>query len=101
MKIPKHKLYSLLEPLPIPIKLWKDVALDFIIGLPLLKHNGIVYDVILVIVDRYSKMALYFPSKIETNAPSLATIMINGVFAKFGILTTIVSDRGTTFTSKY
>jgi hypothetical protein len=36
--------------------------MDFITGLPLSWRNGVVYDAILVIVDRYTKMARYIPT---------------------------------------
>jgi hypothetical protein len=33
--------------------------MDFMLGTPPSKHNGIVYDAILVFIDGYSKIALY------------------------------------------
>jgi hypothetical protein len=35
--------------------------MDFVTGLPVSRRNGVVYDAILVIVDRYTKMARYIP----------------------------------------
>ena len=51
-----------LQFLPIPTLRWKDLSMDFVIGLPISTDwKGTSYDSILVIVDRLTKMVHYKP----------------------------------------
>lgn len=53
------KLVGLLQPLPIPTKVWEDITMDFIGELP--KSND--YDTIMVVVDRLIKYNHFLPFK--------------------------------------
>ncbi len=55
----RHKPWGTAQSLPIPQALWTDIALDFIVGLPESRKSdgGKSYNSILVIIDRFSKMA--------------------------------------------
>src|SRR6185295_1622716 len=76
---------------------WSDIAYDFIVKLP--KQGGL--DSILVVVDRPSKMAHFIACKEATNAEELADLFIQHIWRLHGLPKHTVSDRGTTFNSKF
>ncbi|MBW0486534.1 hypothetical protein O181_026249 [Austropuccinia psidii MF-1] len=67
--------------------------MDFITQLPLSSN----FDSILVVVDRFSKMAIFIPAYGSITALDLAQIFIIHVFSKHGFTVSIVSDRGSLF----
>ena len=77
--------------------------MDFVTGLPPCKNpaGGPDFDAILVVVDRYSKMARYIACHKTVDSPELAKLMWENVFSLFGTPDGIVSDRGTVFTSHF
>ena len=100
-KVPRHKPYGELKSLPIPKEPWKEISMDFVTGLPSSKRRGVVYDSILVVVDRCTRMARYVPVTIKITAAELAETFFEEVVLRFGMPNGIVSDRGSVFTSAF
>jgi hypothetical protein len=62
-----------LQPLPIPSAIWKDISMDFIIGLPK-SGNKLV---IMVVVDHLSKYAHFCALHHPFTAPTVAQIFMD------------------------
>ena len=89
-KMPRHHPYGLLEPLPIPSKPWKSIALDFITDLPISKG----FNAILTVVDRYMKMTHFLPCTKEISSEETTEIVMREVCRHHGLPNSIISDRG-------
>ena len=101
VKVYRHRPYGELQSLPVPEGPWKELTMDFITDLPPSKRKGIVYDSILVILDRYTKMVKYIPVQKTINAVELAELFMEQIVTQFGLPDGIVSDRGSVFTSEF
>ena len=101
-KAVRHKPHGNLQSLPLPTHRWKDLSIDFVTELPESadwKRDS--YDSILVIVDRLTKMVHYEPVLTTITTPWLAEVIIDVVVRHHGLPDSIVSDRGSDFTSKF
>ena len=75
--------------------------MDFVTGLPLFADwKGDNYDSILVIVDQLTKMH-YEPIKATIDTLGLAEVIIDVVVWHYGLPDSIVTNRGSLFTSKF
>ena len=101
-KAVKYKLYGDLQSLPISTHQWKDLLIHFFTGLPISTDwKGNSYDSILVIIDWLTKMVHYELVKIFIHAPELVKVILDIVVWHHGFFNSIVSDRGSLFTSKF
>ncbi len=101
-KVVRHKLYRDLQSLPIPTHRWKDLSVDFVTGLPISADwKSDSYDLILVIIDRLTKMVYYEPVKVTIDAPGLAKVIIDVVVHHHRVPESIVTDQDLLFTSKF
>jgi len=82
-----------LMPNSILDKAWTHILADFITKLPLAQG----YDSILVVVDRFTKMAHFVPTTEKTMAEGLARLFRDNVWRLHGLPESIISDRGPQF----
>jgi hypothetical protein len=86
-----------LQPLPIPPAIWRDMSMDFIVGLPKSSNKS----VIMVVVDRLSKYSHFCPLQHPFIASNVAQFFMDQVFKLHGMLHSIVSNHNPTFTSNF
>jgi len=91
----RQKPQGYLQSLEIPNGPWSSISMDFIEELP--ESSG--FNSILVVVDRLTKWAIFIPTSTRLNTAGLVDLVINNVISQHGIPTSIVSDRGSKFTS--
>ena len=89
--------------LPLLSKPFESILMDFITDLPysIDKTTGVVYDLILVIIDQYTKISKYTLYKKTTSIEDLTDLFLKNWFKDQGLLTNIISDQGSVFTSKF
>jgi hypothetical protein len=101
IKFVRHKSHDRLQALSISKNSRQDWTMNFITDLSSSKHRNIVYDSILMIIDRYTKFSLYISSKKTWNAENLTNALIDEIFIKFEKSVFIVTDRESLFIFKF
>jgi len=95
-KAPRHAKQGLLHPLELPSKPWTHISTAFITDLP----ESLGYTKILVVVDRFTKMAHFIPLS-KKDSPTVAKAYLENVWKYHGFPEDVVSDRDGTFTGQY
>ncbi len=71
--------------------------MDFMVSLP--PSNG--FDAIMVVMDRFNKMAHFIPTKDEATTQEMGRLLFTHVFKHHGLPKDIISDQDPKFTSKF
>ena len=98
MKNKHSKRLGLLQPIPASDIPWTDVSIDFVFKLPRTAQG---HDGILVVCDRFSKMAHFIPCRETITAEETVPLLLRHVITRYGVPQTIISDRDTRFMSKF
>jgi hypothetical protein len=102
-KAVRHKLYKLLKSPKVLKGVWEYVALDFIIKLsPSVKPIiGVVFDSILVIINRFTKYEYFILYKESLLTEKLAYAFNKHIIGNYGISKKIINDKDKLFTSRF
>ena len=96
-KSSRKKYSGTLQPLPTPSERWEVVTMDFITDLPVCQG----YDSICTIVDKFTKMAHFWPCQKSISSNDTALLYIDKVWRLHGFPKRIISDRGAQFMSDF
>ena len=80
-------------PNSIPDKAWTYISADFIMKLSLAQG----YNSILVVVDRFTKMAYFVPTTEKTSTEELAQLFRDNIWKLYGLPDSIILNRGPQF----
>ena len=98
VKADHQKTPGKLKSLEVPEWKWDDIIIDFIEGLSKTQKGN---DAIWVIVDRLSKVAHFLAIKKSFSAERLAKVYYQEIVRLYGVPKSIVSDRDSSFTSRF
>jgi hypothetical protein len=88
---------STLQPLLIPPSIWRDISMNFILGLPKSGNKS----VIMVVVDRLSRYAHFCALQYPFTTPVVAQLFMDQVLKLHGMSHSIISDCDLTFTNNF
>lgn len=74
-------------------------TIDFILDLPLSKLESYIYDLILIVTDRYTKVSRYLLTTKTLNVVGLVNNLHHEIFQKYSWPEGMISDRGAVITS--
>jgi hypothetical protein len=95
-----HKPYGKLQPIEPPVRPFSMLTIDFITKLPPAMLHGVECDAILTATDKTSRAVIFIPGREDWNAASWADVLLRDVIRRWGIPTSIISDRGSVFVSE-
>ena len=93
-----QKPAGLLQPLPIPSRRFEVITMDFVTALP---ETPSGHDAIFIMVDKLTKRLYLAPCTSSVTAVDAAELLFQNVIRYQGVPSTVLSDRGSQFTSAF
>ena len=84
--------------MPIPARPWESIGMDWLGPLP---KSASGKDMILIVIDRLTKMARFIPTHSSVNSKEAADLFLREVFRHHELPYNIVSNRDPRFTAKF
>ena len=75
--------------------------MNFITDLPSNKRGDVVYDAILVIIDKCIKIIKYLSMIIKIDVAKLTKLLFEQIVLRFDILTNIINDKNFLFVNAF
>ena len=101
VKALRHRFYDETTSFFISIRSWKKISMNFIIKLLFNYYKNNIYDVIFVIIDRYSKMTVYILAKATWSIENLTNVLFDKMFLIFSEIRKVISNRDSFFVNDY
>ena len=100
-KTSHHHFYDEFSSLFVSARSWTKILINFIIEFSLNRYDDDIYDAILIIIDRFSKMTHYIFVKLTWSVENLINILFNKILLIFFEIKEIVFDREALFINDY
>lgn len=91
---PTNRKLGLYTPLPVSIRPQESVSMDFVGSFPLSRR---CHDYLYVIVDRFRKMCVLVPCKMQITTKQTTHLLFQFVWVHFGLPTFILSNQDSHF----
>ena len=96
-----QKPYGLLQPLPVPLRPWEGMGMDFVGPLPESKNRHGIFDMICTMIDLLTGMTHLAPLRQDYRAKQIAELVFDNVYKLHGLPKYIVSDCDSLFMSTF
>ena len=101
IKTSRHRLYDEFSSLSVSTRSWTKISMNFITKLFSNRYDDDIYNAILIIIDRFSKMTHYIFAKSTWSIENLIDVLFDKILLIFFKIKRIVFDRKMLFTNDY
>ena len=96
-----HASYGLLQSLPVPIRPWELIGIDFMGPLLESKNRHGKFDMITVVINHLTCMVHILPSRSDYKAKDVTELVYENIYKLHSLPAQIISDRDSLFTSTF